>query len=139
MSDLGIGVVYLCKTCCCIRDAEVTPDGSHFRSHAKRDPREQLVDDEFMARNYHQDASGHFHSEPTPTSSMLLPPRQLSDTSNKSKLGEGEKSSEQVMPEVKAPPMMHAASTSTEAATLTSKEENDEETPLPLPNLPGGG
>ncbi|CAA7263059.1 unnamed protein product [Cyclocybe aegerita] len=138
MSDLAIGLAYLCKTCCCIRDAEVTPDGSRFRSHPKRDPREQLVDDEFMARNYHQDASGHFHSEPTPTSSMLLPPRQLSDTSDKSKLGEGEKGSVQMTPEVEAPAMVHAASTSTEA-TLALKEEDDKKTPAPLSNLPAGG
>ncbi|KAF4620378.1 hypothetical protein D9613_001205 [Agrocybe pediades] len=70
----------------CVRDAEVSADGSHFRTKAKEDPRERQIDEVFLARNYRQDSNGRFHTQPTPTASMLVLPRQLSDESSKSKV-----------------------------------------------------
>lgn len=64
-------------------DGEVSADGSHFSSRTKPDPRERQIDEEFLARNYHQDSAGRFHIQPTPTSSMF--PRIVSDDLSKSK------------------------------------------------------
>ena len=62
-------------------DGEVSADGSHFSSRTKPDPRERQIDEEFLARNYHQDSAGRFHVQPTPTSSMF--PRIVSGESSK--------------------------------------------------------
>jgi len=85
MGDIGTGIAYLCRTCCCMSDAEVSADGSHFGSRTKPDPRERQIDEAFLARDYRQDSSGRFHVQPTPTSSMF--PRNINDGSNKSKKG----------------------------------------------------
>ncbi|PPQ83715.1 hypothetical protein CVT25_006119, partial [Psilocybe cyanescens] len=58
-------------------------DGSYSSKKAKPDPREQQIDDEFLARNYRQDSSGRFHTQPTPTSSMFSPQGPGSNRSNK--------------------------------------------------------
>jgi hypothetical protein len=67
----------------CMSGGEVSADGSHFSSRSKPDPRERQIDEAFLARNYRQDSAGHFHVQPTPTSSMF--PRNLNDGSRKSK------------------------------------------------------
>jgi len=85
MGDIGTGFAYLCRTCCCMSDSEVSADGSHFGSRTKPDPRERQIDEAFLARDYRQDSSGRFHVQPTPTSSMF--PRNLNCGSNKSKKG----------------------------------------------------
>ncbi|KIM36892.1 hypothetical protein M413DRAFT_31289 [Hebeloma cylindrosporum] len=83
MGDIGTGIAYLCRTCCCMSDGEVSADGSHFSSRSKPDPRERQIDEEFLARNYRQDSAGRFHVQPTPTSSMF--PRVVSEESSNSK------------------------------------------------------
>lgn len=104
MGDVGNGIAYLCGTCCKayyqlrltllipnfgliggLRDAEVSADGSHFRTGGKPDPRERQIDEEFMARDYRQDANGRFVRQPTPTSSIMMLPRQQSDESRESR------------------------------------------------------
>ncbi|KDR69743.1 hypothetical protein GALMADRAFT_255533 [Galerina marginata CBS 339.88] len=79
MGDLSSGLAYLC---CCLKHSDVSADGSRFGSGKKADPRERQIDQEFLARNYHRDSTGHFHVQPTPTSSMF--PRQLSEQSKHS-------------------------------------------------------
>lgn len=37
--------------------------GSEFHRKTKKDPREQALDDEFLARDYSRDASGNFRME----------------------------------------------------------------------------
>ncbi|KAF9484419.1 hypothetical protein BDN70DRAFT_797651 [Pholiota conissans] len=81
MGDISTGIGYLCGTCC----AEVSADGSHFRSGTKPDPRERQVDEEFMARDYRRDADGRFVRQPTPGSSGMMFPRQQSGESGQSR------------------------------------------------------
>ncbi|KAF5322610.1 hypothetical protein D9619_001349 [Psilocybe cf. subviscida] len=83
MGDLANGLAWLCGTCCGLRKADITADGSRFSSSGKAHPAEREIDKEFMARNYRKDAAGYLHSQPTPTNSMM--PRQNSDDSKKSK------------------------------------------------------
>jgi hypothetical protein len=68
-----------------LRDAEVSADGSHFRTGGKPDPRERQIDEEFMARDYRKDANGRFIRQPTPTSSIMMLPRQQSDESSQTR------------------------------------------------------
>ncbi|KAJ8074539.1 hypothetical protein PM082_015441 [Marasmius tenuissimus] len=59
MSDLGMGLAYLCSCYCCGASANDSgPDGSHI-GKPRKDPREQLVDQEFMKRDYTMDKHGH--------------------------------------------------------------------------------
>ncbi|EAU91827.1 hypothetical protein CC1G_04594 [Coprinopsis cinerea okayama7 len=92
MGKLALALAYLCG-CGCI---EPTDDTSQFKSRAKEDPREQMIDAEFMARNYTRDASGHFHMTPTPSmlrdktsstqgTSSLSPPAMSPMTSKESR------------------------------------------------------
>ncbi|TEB38003.1 hypothetical protein FA13DRAFT_716067 [Coprinellus micaceus] len=70
---LGFVLAYLstCFFCCnCCGRPETIEEmqlGSEFRGRTKRNPREQEIDDEFMARNYTRDAAGRIHMEPRPS------------------------------------------------------------------------
>ncbi|KAF6746744.1 hypothetical protein DFP72DRAFT_620430 [Ephemerocybe angulata] len=67
---LGATLGYLSRCCyCCCRSEDILAleSGSEFRSRAKRDPREQQIDDEFRSRKYTRDASGRFQMEARPS------------------------------------------------------------------------
>ncbi|KAF9523722.1 hypothetical protein CPB83DRAFT_862361 [Crepidotus variabilis] len=122
MSDCGAAMAYLCRTCCCLiqREGEVTPDGSHFRSAGKRDPREKLVEDEFMARSYRKDKSGRLHVQPAPTAPM---------TATRTESGETKGSDASVSglpieaPEIQITPPTEKSKSAVEGAQLDSVQE----------------
>lgn len=64
--DTDRNILLVCAT-------EPLGDGSEFRNPPQADPREKDIDEEFMARNYTWDATGRFHTTPTP--STLLEPK----------------------------------------------------------------
>jgi len=97
MGDLANGLAWLCGTCCGLRKADITADGSRFSSSSKEHPAEREIDKEFIARNYRKDSAGYLHSQPTPKHSML--PRGNSDDSRKSKQSRSSKSREQTKDE----------------------------------------
>ncbi|KAI3605521.1 hypothetical protein WG66_005933 [Moniliophthora roreri] len=72
MGDLGMGIAYLCSCCFCCKD-DPGPEGNQI-SNTKPDPRERLVDEEFMKRDYKRDKDGHIRVQPS-TSSEMMPPR----------------------------------------------------------------
>ncbi|TFK33813.1 hypothetical protein BDQ12DRAFT_690609 [Crucibulum laeve] len=74
MSDLASGIVYLC--CCCCNTAEPSPDGTRFGTLAKKHPREQDIDDQFLSREYCQDSNGRIHVQPSAESNMRLSPNR---------------------------------------------------------------
>jgi len=113
---------------------DVTPDGSHFRSRGVRDPREQIVEDQFLAKDYKRDASGRFQVQPTPTPSML--PRGMSNDSKKSNPESPPQvrvtpPTERSHPDHGAPGILLADSTSTTTTTLEDKVEELELEPIP--------
>ncbi|KAF8161641.1 hypothetical protein B0H34DRAFT_701899 [Crassisporium funariophilum] len=111
MSDVGSGLAYLCRSCCCFRDSEVSADGSHFRSRAKADPRERQIDEEFLARDYRRDASGRFKTQPTPTTEMFPKgPNETNSYLNSHLIVGGD---------VTAPKLMHADSASTNGTSVS--------------------
>lgn len=104
-------------------DAEVSADGSHFSTRTKPDPRERQIDEAFLARDYRRDASGRFHVQPTPTSSML--PRVLSDeSSSKSKKNvptePGGDRPATATGGLEAPPLLAEKSTSSDKTNLST-------------------
>ncbi|KAF8973006.1 hypothetical protein BDZ97DRAFT_1912605 [Flammula alnicola] len=140
MGDIGNGIAYLCGTCCCVRNAEVSADGSRFGSRTKPDPRERQIDEEFMSRNYRQDAAGRFYRQPTPTSSML--PRQLSDESKKSIKNPDTKAQGSGEPErqelnANAPQLAVEKSTSTNATGISNSKEATDIVELDVLHAPG--
>ncbi|KAL0575839.1 hypothetical protein V5O48_006129 [Marasmius crinis-equi] len=74
MGDVGMGFAYLCSCCCCGQPGtDPGPDGSQFR-RAQRDPREQLVDRDFMKRDYKKDKHGNLQQiQPGSASQMVNP------------------------------------------------------------------
>ncbi|KAF9257930.1 hypothetical protein L218DRAFT_990822 [Marasmius fiardii PR-910] len=73
MGDVSMGIAYLCSCCCCCNDNDPGPEGSRI-GKAWKDPRERLVDEEFMRRSYTRDANGHIHqTQPSGSSQMVNP------------------------------------------------------------------
>ncbi|KAK0443056.1 uncharacterized protein EV420DRAFT_1069767 [Desarmillaria tabescens] len=66
MGDVAMGFAYLISCCCFSSDPG--PEGSGLR-YAKRDPREDLVDQEFRSRMYKKDKAGYIHMQPRSSSS----------------------------------------------------------------------
>ncbi|KAK0442305.1 uncharacterized protein EV420DRAFT_1081735 [Desarmillaria tabescens] len=68
MGDVAMGFAYLISCCCCCFSSDPGPEGSGLR-YAKRDPREDLVDQEFRSRMYKKDKAGYIHMQPRSSSS----------------------------------------------------------------------
>uniref|UniRef100_A0A8H7Y3V8 Uncharacterized protein n=1 Tax=Psilocybe cubensis TaxID=181762 RepID=A0A8H7Y3V8_PSICU len=101
------------------------PDGSYTSPKTKPDPREQQIDDEFLARNYRQDSSGRFHTQPTPTSSMFPPQNTSSNRSTKSEQKQEENPSDAAghrveLVQLKPPTLVIDGSGSTASSTSDS-------------------
>ncbi|KAJ8074508.1 hypothetical protein PM082_015409 [Marasmius tenuissimus] len=81
MGDVGMGFAYLCTCYCCGANAnDPGPDGSRM-GKAKKDPREQLIDKEFMKRDYKMDKDGRLHqNQPSSSSQMEIRAVQDSET-----------------------------------------------------------
>ncbi|KAK7025967.1 hypothetical protein VNI00_015796 [Paramarasmius palmivorus] len=71
MGDIAMGFAYLCGGCCCCRD-DPGPEGNQI-SRPQAHPRERLVDQEFMKRDYKRDKDGHIRMQPSTSSDMALP------------------------------------------------------------------
>ncbi|PBK89442.1 hypothetical protein ARMGADRAFT_343666 [Armillaria gallica] len=69
MGDVGMGFAYLITCCCCCFSSDPGPEGSGL-GYAKRDPREDLVDQEFRSRTYKKDKNGHIHMQTRSSSGM---------------------------------------------------------------------
>ncbi|KAF8992812.1 hypothetical protein BDZ89DRAFT_116550 [Hymenopellis radicata] len=67
---MGLGYLLSC-CCCCHLAGDPGADGTGRGRKSKRDPREDIVDQQFQSRVYTRDDTGRIHVQPAPGSTMV--------------------------------------------------------------------
>ncbi|KAF9463978.1 hypothetical protein BDZ94DRAFT_1257307 [Collybia nuda] len=71
MGDISTGFAYILTCSCFAKNAPAEEDTvTCCRRSNKADPREKVIDDEFIARNYKRDPRGRIVTQPKPAEQM---------------------------------------------------------------------